>query len=75
MINCLDELHLSGDYVAKALGVTPEIIAAIEKDVEQIVKEQADKLEFVIGRRSFLRDNSVKAEIEKLKKLRSNKNA
>lgn len=75
MINCLDELHLSGDYVAKALGVTPEIIAAIEKDVEQIVKEQADKLEFVIGRRSFLRDNSVEAEIEKLKKLRSNKNA
>ena len=75
MINCLDELHLSGDYVAKALGVTPEIIAAIEKDVEQIVKEQADKLEFVIGRRSFWRDNGVEAEIEKLKKLRSNRNA
>lgn len=75
MINCLDELHLSGDYVAKALGVTPEIIAAIEKDVEQIVKEQADKLEFVIGRRSFWRDNGVEAEIERLKKLRSNKNA
>ena len=53
MINCLDELHLSGDCVARALGVTPEIIAAIEKDVEQIVKEQADKIEFVIGRRLF----------------------
>lgn len=75
MINCLDELHLSGDYVAKALGVTPEIIAAIEKDVEQIVKEQADKLEFVIGGRSFWRDDSDEAEIEKLKKLRSNRNA
>lgn len=75
MENCLDELHLSGDYVAKALGVTPEIIAAIKNDVEQIVKEQADKLEFVIGKRSFWRDDSDEAEIEKLKRLRSNRNA
>ena len=75
MIDCLDELCLSGEYVAKALGVTPEIIAAIRKDVEQIVKEQADKLEFVIGRRSIWRDDSDEAEIEKLKKLRSNRNA
>ena len=38
MTNRLDELHLSGDYLAKAFGVSPEIIAAIEKDVEQITK-------------------------------------
>lgn len=30
MKNCLDELYLSHDYVAKYLGVTPEIVAAIE---------------------------------------------
>lgn len=75
MKDCLDELCLSGEYVAKALGVTPEIIAAIKKDVDQITEELANKLEFVTGTRSFWYDDSDEAEIEKLKKLRSNRNA
>lgn len=49
MKNRLDELYLSYDYVAKYLGVTPEIVAAIEQGVKQITKEQANKLEFLIG--------------------------
>lgn len=73
MTSRLDELCLSKDYIAKAFGVTPEIIAAIEKGVEQITKEQADKLEFFIGARTLSYDDSDEAEIERLKKLREDK--
>lgn len=75
MKNRLDELYLSHDYVAKYLGVTPEIVAAIEQGVKQITKEQANKLEFLIGGKTLWYDDSDEAEIEKLKKLRSNRNA
>ena len=75
MKNCLDELHLSHDYVAKYLSVTPEIITAREQGVKQITKEQANKLKFLIGGQTLWYDDSDEAEIEKLKKLRSNRNA
>lgn len=74
MICCLDELHLSKEYVAKYLNITPEIITAIEQGIKQLTKEQADKLEFFIGARTLSYDDSDEAEIERLKKLRGKKN-
>ena len=71
MKNRLDELHLSRNYVAKYLNITPEILDVIEKDIDEFSKEQKDKLNELIGARTLWRDDSDEAEIERLKKLRS----